>query len=92
MNNTINKICLYFGVTLEQIQSKKQNKNIIYVRNFIYYILHVDEKVSISNIGKAIHRKKRTIQARIADMKHRLKYVREYKDTYEKLIVFIHNS
>lgn len=90
MIEIIAKICEYFNVTKEQLIAKDKHKHIVFARNYVYYILHVDMGLSLSKTSKLMNRKERNIRARIAEMKHRMKYIKEYQETYETLKQFIH--
>lgn len=90
MNEIIDKICEYFNISREQLMAKDKHIHIVFARNYAYYILHIDLKLSLSKTSKLMNRKERNIRARIAEMKHRMKYIKEYNETYDKLKEYIH--
>ena len=49
---SLNRVCSYFGVALEDLRKKDKTSKIAYARNFVYFILHTDLRLSINKISK----------------------------------------
>lgn len=92
MQNTQEKICsivcAYFNTDKESLSdSTKLTANAYNARYFIWYILHCDHSVSISNIAKAFNRSRQSVFRGIANVRDGLVLQSYYRnklaDIYE---------
>jgi chromosomal replication initiation ATPase DnaA len=78
------KVCKYFNTDCQSIISNDKRANTSMTRGFIFYILHVDYRISISKIANTYLRTPRTIFWHVNKVGHLLK-LRIYKDMYDKI-------
>lgn len=88
---TLNRVCSYFDVTIDDLRRRDTTNKTSLARNFVYYILHTDLRLSINKIGKILNRKSRNIQYRVADIKYNIEHSKEYARIYKDLIPYIYD-
>ncbi len=74
-------VCEYFNVQCQSIINRDMTSQASLARGYIFYILHVNYKLSISKIANTYQRQKRVVFWHINKIKHLLKQ-RMYKETY----------
>jgi chromosomal replication initiator protein len=50
----INAACEYYGVNMEQLTKKTRKRNIVYIRQIIYYLLRTETNMSFKGMAKAL--------------------------------------
>lgn len=78
------KVCRYFDVRCQAIVNRDMTSQVSLARGYIFYILHVDHKISINKIANTYFRKKRVVFWNINKIKHLLK-IRMYKEMYNNI-------
>ena len=68
----VDSICECFGFDKNEFIKHRGSRNMSSVRNVVFYILHQDMKISLSNIMKYFNRKVRIITTANATIKYRL--------------------
>lgn len=81
-------VCSFFGVKSQSIVSKDGTSQPTMARGYIFYILHVDRKISINKIANFYFREKRVVFWNVSKIKFLIKQ-RIYKDIYEKICEII---
>ena len=78
------EVCAYFLVNPQDIVNNNKTSNVSLARGYIFYILHVDNKISINKIANFYMRQKRVVFWNVSKIKFLIKQ-RIYKDIYEKI-------
>ena len=79
-----NKVCKYFNVPCQSIVNRDMKSQVSLARGYIFYILHVDYKMSINKIANIYVRKKRVVFWNINKIKHLIR-IRMYKEIYHNI-------
>lgn len=79
------KTCLVMGVTNKDIRDKNNKKNDSLARGYVWYILHYDYNLSVSQIAKEYNRSKRAVFYLISKTKYIVDNQSTYKKLYEKI-------
>lgn len=85
IKDIISKIANFFGYSYEQLLGKNISHKISQARNFAYYILHVDCRLSSNAIATAMNRKTRHIVRQNATTKYRINNFKQDKELYENI-------
>ena len=88
---SLNRVCSYFGVALGDLRKKDKTSNVAYARNFVYYVLHIDLRLSINQISKILDREQRNIKRMIANVRYNIEHNKEYRKTYRELTTYIYD-
>ena len=78
-------VCRYFGVDEDKIASKQKTLNVAMARAFIFYILHIDYKLSINKIANTYFRTARLVNWQCEKVRYMLKQ-RNYAKTYSDIL------
>lgn len=73
------------NITTDEIKQRKRDAKTELARAMLWYILHVNEKISITKIAERYDRKRRSVYYAIANIKFRVKRIREYKFVYDEI-------
>lgn len=86
--NVIDKVeesvCKYFSVPSQRIINKDMTSQVSLARGYIFYILHVDKKISINKIANVYLRQKRVVFWNVSKIRHLLK-LKVYKEIYDNI-------
>ncbi len=77
-------VCKYFSVSCQRIINKDMTSQVSLARGYIFYILHVDKKISINKIAKVYLRQKRVVFWNVSKIRHLLK-LKVYKEIYDNI-------
>lgn len=77
-------VCEYFLVKPQEVVNSNRTAQVSLARGYIFYILHVDYKLSIGKLVSVFFRKKRVINWNVSKIKFLLKQ-RIYKDIYNNI-------
>lgn len=81
-------VCSYLLVDQQEIVNRNKTSQVSLARGYIFYILHVDRKISINKIANFYFREKRVVFWNVSKIKFLIKQ-RIYKDIYEKICEII---
>lgn len=79
------KICEHFDVSLDLLVGKNCFGQASLARNYLWYILHNDYKMSINTISKEYDRTPRRIKRVVSKTKYLVTTQRLYKEHYNAL-------
>lgn len=79
------KICEHFNVTLDLLIGKNCFGKASLARNYLWYILHNDYKMSINTISKEYDRTPRRVKRVVSKTKYLVTTQKLYKEHYEKI-------
>lgn len=77
-------VCEYFNVQCQSIVNRDMTSQVSLARGYIFYILHVNYKLSISKIANTYQRQKRVVFWHINKIKHLIKQ-RMYREIYDNI-------
>lgn len=80
------KICKYFDVTPDLLVGKNCFGQASLARNYLWYILHYDFKMSISTIANEYERTQRRVKRVVSKTKYLVTTQRMYKEHYDKIV------
>lgn len=88
---SLNRVCSYFNLTLDDLLKPDTSNKVSLARNFAYYILHFDLHLSINQISRILGRGARNIKRRIANIKYSIEHSKEYNKMYNDLLPYIYD-
>ena len=86
------KVCEYFGVSVEMVIKKDTTNEVSMVRNMLYYILHHEFGMSVSKIAKRYKRMERGVKAQLAKERFCIENNRAYAQIHGCMIERIKKS
>ena len=85
IGNIEEKICLFFGVSLDELYSREIARKVSNARHYLWYILHYDFGMSNGQIAKRYDRTKRAVIMSISDLRFRVVQQREDRNIYNRI-------
>jgi chromosomal replication initiation ATPase DnaA len=79
------RICEYFGVSIEEVLGRGRKSAVILARHFIIYILHCDYNVCRRFLMQRYNRKLRVIPYICANLRFLIHNDKRYKSYYEEI-------
>lgn len=89
--DALKRVCSYFNISIDDLLNRDTTNAISVARNFVYYILHIDLRLSINQISKILNRLPRNIKRRIAHIKYNVEHNKEYHKIYQELLPYIYD-
>lgn len=77
-------VCKYFNVPCQSVVNRDMTSQSSLARGYVFYILHVNYKLSINKIANTYFRTSRTVFWHVNKVKHLLKQ-RMYKEIYNNI-------
>ena len=82
----INKICLVYGVTLDELKGTSRKRDFVVPRQVIFYIFRSVLKYSLHDCGNLINRDHSTVVYSVNLVKDYMKYDNEFRVQVNKLV------
>lgn len=83
----INEICSrHFKIDERNLYSRCRFDEVVVARHILWYVLHVDMKMSVGKISKEFFRSKRQVFSAISKVKSGINKQKFYKELYEGFI------
>ena len=82
------RVCDHFGINEQLVINKGRKSQVSMARGYIYYILHYDYNLSITQISNTYFLTRRAIFWHVSKVKHLLKQ-RIYKGIYDEICELI---
>lgn len=74
------------NITTDEIKQRKRDTKTELARAMLWYILHANEKISITKIAERYDRRRRNVYYTIANIKFRIAKQKEYRIVYNEII------
>lgn len=87
----LQRVCAYFGVTLEDLRKRDTSSKVSYARSFVYYILHIDLRLSNAQTARILDRKTRIVRHTVSHIKYNIEHNKDYRKTYQELLPYIYD-
>ena len=84
INHVEEQVCKYFAVDTNAIVSNNRTSNVTMARGYIFYIIHVDNNLSINKLANVYLRTARAIFWHVNKVKSLIKQ-RVYKEIYQNI-------